>query len=195
MEVLDARTGIDLLPSPGHDHDHADHHGGEDAAPAGDPHVWTSPVLAAQIAAAIRDMLVRLDPAHAETYDRGYLDLARELEALDRDLDALLKDLPERKFMVFHPAWGYFAQRYGLEQVPIEYEGKEPGPRSLATLTDQAKRAGIKVIFVQPQFSSRSAEQVARAIGGRVVTVDPLASDYTENLRRLGQEIAAALRP
>ncbi len=206
MEILDARSGIDLLPSPGHAHDHGAHdeegahqkegaHGGEDAATSGDPHVWTSPVLAKQMAAAIRDELTRIDPDHAVGYAQGYQDFARELEALDGEIAALVGDLPERKFMVFHPAWGYFAQRYDLVQVPIEFEGKEPGPRALAELIDKAKREGVKVVFVQPQFSTQSAEQIARAIGGRVAAADPLAADYADNLRRFAQAIASAFQP
>lgn len=200
MQVLDARSGIELLPSPEHAHDHGAHeeegaHGGEDAAPSGDPHVWTSPVLAKEMAAAIRDELTRIDPDHAAGYAQGYQDLAHELEALDGELAALLRDLPERKFMVFHPAWGYFAQRYDLVQVPIEFEGKEPGPRALADLIDKAKREGVKVVFVQPQFSTQSAEQIARAISGRVVAADPLAADYADNLRRFARAIASALQP
>jgi zinc transport system substrate-binding protein len=112
----------------------------------------------------------------------------------DRDLHALLDPLPNRKFMVFHPAWGYFADTYGLTQVPIEREGKEPGARALAALIDQAKRDGIKVVFVQPQFDG-ARRQVAQAIGGVVVAVDPLAADYVDNLRRVGREFAGALAP
>jgi zinc transport system substrate-binding protein len=97
--------------------------------------------------------------------------------------------------MVFHPAWGYFADTYGLTQVPIEREGKEPGARALAALIDQAKREKTQVVFVQPQFDKRSAVQVAQAIGGAVVAVDPLAPDYIDNLRRVGREFSQALQP
>ena len=123
------------------------------------------------------------------------MDLFDVREALDRELHALLDPLPNRGFMVFHPAWGYFADSYGLAQVPIEHEGKEPGARALAALIDQANRENIKVVFVQPQFDKRSATQVARAIGGAVVAVDPLAADYVDNLRRVGREFAQALQP
>jgi zinc transport system substrate-binding protein len=97
--------------------------------------------------------------------------------------------------MVFHPAWGYFADNYGLTQVAIEHEGKQPGARGLAALIDQAKQANIKVVFVQPQFDKRQARQVAQAIGGAVVAVDPLAADYVDNLRRVGRQFAKALKP
>jgi zinc transport system substrate-binding protein len=92
--------------------------------------------------------------------------------------------------MVFHPAWGYFADAYGLTQIPIENEGKRPGPRSLNALIEQARREGIRVVLVQPQFDRRAAEQVADAIGGRVIAIDPLDSNYFDTLRRMARLIA-----
>jgi zinc transport system substrate-binding protein len=204
MQVIDARDGIALRdlaahshgePGDGHDHharhdDHTAHH-----AKAQDPHVWTSPTLVGHMAGSIRDKLTELAPEYAGVFARNHDALVAELQALDRELHALLDPLPNRRFLVFHPAWGYFADAYGLTQVPIEREGKEPGARALASLIDQAKREQIKVVFVQPQFDKRSAAQVARAIGGAVVAVDPLAADYVDNIRRVGREFAQALQP
>jgi zinc transport system substrate-binding protein len=94
---------------------------------------------------------------------------------------------------VYHPAFGYFADAYGLKQVPVEVEGKEPSARQLAAFIERAKAAGAKVIFVQPQFSTKSAEAVARSIGGAVVPMDPLATDYLANLERTAEKTAEAL--
>lgn len=187
METLDARTGIDLRSIERHGHEH-DAQTGESER---DPHVWTSPPLVSHMARNIRDALTGLDPAHGPDYARNYALFAAELEELDLDVRARLKELPKRKFMVFHPAWGYFADTYGLIQVPIEKEGKEPGARALTALIEQARREQVDVIFVQPQFSRRSASQVASAIGGRVVAIDPLAPDYVENLRNVARQLAA----
>jgi zinc transport system substrate-binding protein len=187
MPVLDARDGIDLRRHDGGDDDH-----GHEAL---DPHVWTSPPLVKVMAANIRDALIRLDPVHRADYETGYRTFAAELDALDGEIRGLLADVSRRRFLVYHPAWGYFADTYGLTQVAIEREGKEPGARALAALIDQARREGVRVIFVQPQFNRRSAEQVARAIGGRVEAIDPLAADYEDNLRRVAQAIAEAGRP
>ena len=96
--------------------------------------------------------------------------------------------------MVFHPAWGYFAQAYGLEQVSIEIEGKEPKPAELARLIEHAKERGIKLIFVQSQFSSQTAETIARSIGGQIALVDPLAPNWANNLREVARKFKAALR-
>lgn len=200
MRILDARAGIDLRAIEAHDHgeeghhhgDGHDHHAGEAAR---DPHVWTSPPLVKQIAANIRDALAELDPSHGDLYERNYQAFAAELDSLDREIRKLLADLLTRKFMVFHPAWGYFADTYGLTQIPIEKEGKEPGPRSLAALIEQARREGIRVIFVQPQFDRKSAQRVARAIDGEVIAIDPLAPSYLENMRRVAHRIAGAMQP
>ena len=100
----------------------------------------------------------------------------------------------ERRFMVFHPAWGYLARTYGLKQIPIEVAGKEPGPQALARMIDQAKADGVRVIFVQKQFSRSAADSVARAIGGEVVELDPLAEDFIGNTRTAVQAIARAMR-
>jgi zinc transport system substrate-binding protein len=216
MQVIDARDGMALREMATHAHgddDHgakADDHGHEgevqyrhqdaqradsERGHAQDPHVWTSPPLVRHMVGVIRDKLVELDPAHAADFASNHDAFVAELDALDRDLHALLDPLPNRRFLVFHPAWGYFADTYGLTQVPIERDGKEPGARALAALIDQAKQQQIKVVFVQPQFDKRSATLVAQAIGGGVIAVDPLAADYVDNLRRVGSEFTQALNP
>ena len=215
MQVLDVREGITLRELEAHSHDedrddahgsrepHHDHdkHPGHLTEPGHaheheqDPHVWTSPLLASHMVGRIRDKLAEMAPEHAADFARNHDAFVAELEALDRELHALLDPLPNRRFMVFHPAWGYFADSYGLIQVPIEYEGKQPGARALAALIDQAKHDNIKVVFVQPQFDKRQARQVAQAIGGSVIAVDPLDADYVDNLRRVGREFARALQP
>jgi zinc transport system substrate-binding protein len=96
--------------------------------------------------------------------------------------------------MVFHPSWGTFAHTYGLKQVPIEVDGKSPKPAQLKELIERARANRIKVIFAQPQFSSKSAQQVSKAIGGRVVIVDPMARDWANNLRQVAEEFTNAFK-
>ena len=143
----------------------------------------------------IRDRLTALDPVHAGDYADRHDAFVGELDALDREIRALLDPLANRRFMVLHPAWGYFADAYGLTQLAIEHDGKEPGARTLATLIAQAGRENVRVVFVQPQIDRRSAVQIARAIGGTVIAVDPLAADYTDNLRDVAHRFAEALKP
>jgi zinc transport system substrate-binding protein len=158
-----------------------------------DPHLWTSPPLANRMAARVRDTLADLDPANRDEYEHNYASLAAELDLLDSEIRDRVSSSKSRAFMTFHPSWGYFADTYGLKQIPIESEGKEPGPRTLLHVIEEAERLGIKVIFVQPQFSRGSAEMVAREIGGRVVAIDPLAEDYIRNMRKVAAAFTEAL--
>lgn len=190
LRVLDLREGLRLRVLEDHDHGHDHDRRGGDT----DPHVWTSPPLVRQMSLAIRDALVRLDPANRADYEARQAAFAAELDALDAELRALLADVPSRRFMVYHPAWGYFADTYGLTQIAIEREGKEPGARALAALIDQARRDGVRLILVQPQMSRQAAGQVARAVGGTVASADPLSPDYAGSLREVARLIAGAGR-
>jgi zinc transport system substrate-binding protein len=209
LRVLDAREGLELRAIEAHDHsDEGEDGHAQGHLPAGehspgvqadlnelDPHVWTSPPLAKRIAAQVRDALTELDPTNKGAYEANLASFAARLDDLDREIRARLAPVAKRRFMVYHPAWGYFADTYGLVQVPIEKGGKEPGPRSLTELVDRARREGVKVIFVQPQSSRKLADQVAAAIGGRVVVIDPLSADYEGALLQAAREIAAAGGP
>lgn len=183
MEVMDVRAGLGLETDHGHD--------GHDHGTAGhDPHVWTDPLLVKRMAADIRDTLGRLDPANAKAFAANYQDFAAELEALHADIRAIFAPPANRRFMVYHPAWSHFAARYGLTQMAIQQEGKEPGARTLSTLIEAAQHHGVRVIFVQPQMDTRLAERLAEEVGGRVVAMDPLAADYGATLRRAARLIA-----
>jgi zinc transport system substrate-binding protein len=158
-----------------------------------DPHVWTDPALVKTMARAIRDALARLDPTHADEYARNEVAFEADLDALDAEIRRRLSAARGRAFLAFHPSWGYFADAYGLRQIPIESGGKEPGPRTLAAVVERAKALGVRVVFVQEQFSRRTAEAIAQEIGARVVVVDPLAGDYLSNLRSVAESFASAL--
>ncbi|MBW2087071.1 MAG: zinc ABC transporter substrate-binding protein, partial [Deltaproteobacteria bacterium] len=123
--------------------------------------MWLDPELVKIQAATVCKALSAVDPAGKRFYDRNLREFLTELDKLNRDIAEAFRTLSVKKLMVFHPAWGYFAERYGLEQIPIEVEGKEPGPRELAAVIEYAKKEKIKVIFVQSQFSTEQAEAVA----------------------------------
>jgi zinc transport system substrate-binding protein len=159
-----------------------------------DPHVWLSPPLVKIQARAILEALVAVDPDHRDVYETNWRGFVVRLEALDRRLRQTFAGRRGMRFMVFHPAWGYFADAYGLQQVPIELEGKAPKPARLRELVEIARRHDIRVIFVQPQFSRRSAELVAREIGARVVTADPLPADWFANMIAVAARFESALR-
>ena len=159
-----------------------------------DPHVWLSPPLVQLQASIILKTLQEVDPSHGALYEANYNQFVSQLDALDAQLRKAFTGKQGLEFMVFHPAWGYFAHTYGLKQVPIEVEGKEPKPAHLKDLIQHARERGIKIVFLQPQFSTKRAELVAREIGGRVVIADPLEEDWLANMRDVADKIMDALR-
>lgn len=191
LEVIDVREGIKPRKLAAHSHEHDD----TAAHPGLDPHVWNSPDTSLRIAATMRDALIRIDPTHQQDYNRNYRHLADMLEQVDATIKSKLENLQQRKFMVFHPSWGYFARHYDLEQIAIEQAGKAPGIRGLAQLMDQAKKLQIRSIIVQPQFSRRDAEAIAQETGAKVVAVDPLAHDIPATLLKMAEIIAGESSP
>lgn len=172
----------------GHGHDHGDHdHGGLD------PHSWLDPAAFRQTADQVCDALCELMPSHADSFRARTAVLDHELQGLDEGIRELLAPYRGSSFFVFHPAYGHFAQAYGLHQIAIELDGHEPGARHLADVIAQARRTGARAIIVQPQFSSDTAQRVADEIGGEVIALDPLAYDYATNLRHLAEALAGLL--
>lgn len=158
-----------------------------------DPHVWVAPVTMRKGAEDIGRALREIDPAHAAIYDENLRKVLDDIDSVDREIRAQLAGVPRKHFMVYHPAWGYFASEYGLIQIPIERGDKEPGPRQIVELVEQAKREHIRVIFVQTGFAQKSAEVVANEAGARVVALDPLAYDWVANMRVVAKAFRGAL--
>jgi zinc transport system substrate-binding protein len=190
MRVVHTDHGIMKLPMAAHSHRDTDNEHGEDHHHQGslDPHIWLSPPLVMIQARSILTAFQAVDPAHRSVYEANYRTFILELVDLDAHLRATFDGLQGSFFMVFHPSWGTFAHTYGLKQVPIEIEGKNPKPAQLKRLIEHARANQIKVVFAQPQFSSKSARQISKAISGRVAFVDPLAQDWATNLRRAAEE-------
>ena len=172
----------------GADSDHEDEDGGLD------PHIWLSPILVKSQARVILTALQNADPAQAAVFKANYDQFMQQVDDLDAGLRKTFSGKAGLSFMVFHPSWGYFAADYGLRQIPIELEGKNPKPAQLQALIQEARKKGINVIFVQPQFSAKSAGLIARAISGQVVSADPLARDWMANLQKVAEAFKAALR-
>lgn len=156
-------------------------------AQAEDPHVWLVPRHAAAMARRIEAGLAAVLPEEREAFAAGRRDFEALAERLDRELGARLAPHRGRRFYVLHPAWGYFAAEYGLEQVAIEAERKEPDPFELAETIRRAAREAPRVVLVQPQFDPKRAELVAEAVGARVARADPLAYDWDGELRRVAR--------
>jgi zinc transport system substrate-binding protein len=192
MRIVHTEEGIERHRMAGHAHakEIPDHGGGSK-----DPHIWLSPPLVMLQARNIFQALTEMDPAGRSDYERNYKGFIKEIVDLDSELMAIFEQgAGGRTFMVFHPSWGYFAKAYGLEQVAVETEGKEPKPRELKDLVEFARKKDIRVIFAQPQFSRKGAEVIAREVGAQVAVADPLAEDWAQNLRVVAAAFKKALK-
>lgn len=188
VRVADVAAGIKKIPMTGHD-DHGHDHGGSGL----DPHIWLDPQNLQQMAVKMAAALQEADQANAAAYANNLQTVTASLAALDAELKTALAPFKGQTFLVYHPAFGYFAQAYGLRQEAVETGGKSPSPRQLRSLISDAKKEKAKVVFVQPQFDRKNGETVAKAIGGRVAVLDPMAANVPENLRLMAKEISAAL--
>lgn len=170
--VCNCADGIQLLTSSD-----------QDESPGGtDPHIWLSPNDAQIMVQNVTRHLVQLDPTNYAFYQANLDVYTAKLIKLDEDIKSGLSGIKNRKFMVLHSAWAYFARDYNLEEIAIEVSGKEPSAQDLARLVDAARQYNIKIIFVSPQFSTRSAEFLAKETGGTTISIDDLAPDYIENM-------------
>jgi ABC-type Zn uptake system ZnuABC Zn-binding protein ZnuA len=178
-------------------------HAGHAARP--DPHVWLDPIRVRDaLAPALAAELARLDPDGAAHYQARLADFRERLGSLDAELRAALAPARRRGFVAFHPAWRYYAERYELEEIGVleESAGEGPTPRALARLVDASRRAGVRVVLVEPQLPTRVAATLAAEIGGSTIAVDPLGdpldperADYVALLRWNTRAVARALAP
>lgn len=181
--VCNCADGIQLLTSSD-----------QEEGPGGtDPHIWLSPNDAQIMVQNVTRCLVQLDPTNYAFYQANLDVYTAKLIKLDEDIKSGLSGIKNRKFMVLHPAWAYFARDYNLEEIAIEVSGKEPSARDLARLVDAAKQYNIKIIFVSPQFSPRSAEFLAKETGGTTISIDDLAPDYIENMYYVLSQLKKAM--
>ncbi len=200
MKIVDTSVGVSLITgtdphSPRKegeapraavgDHDHS----------GIDPHIWLSPAAVKVQAKHILDgfLAVEKDSARRAIYEKNYGEFMQDIETLHTEIEALLKPVAGKKFMVYHPAWAYFARDYGLVQFSIEIEGKSPSAATMKQIVDTARAENIRVIFVQQQFDAANAWAVADEIKGKVVTADPLAPDWLDNMRKTARTFKEAL--
>jgi len=175
MTVVDSSQGVVLLQE------------GEGEM---DPHIWLSLRNAVVQVNNICSGLILVDPQNKDYYIKnrdGYLE---NLKALDIELNSTFAGKKNKIFIVHHPAWTYFARDYGLIQVPLMENEKEPGPKYLGEVIELAKKNNITAIFVEPEFNPKTAEVIAREMNARIVTIDPLAGNYLDNMRNASKEIA-----
>lgn len=189
MLVVNCSKGINFI----HDQDTEEHDHQHVEESQYDTHVWVSPQNAKIMVENIYQGLIQVDPANKDYYKANKDKYLQELDNTDKNITAILAGVKDKKILVYHPAWGYFCRDYGLTQIAIEKDGKEPTPQGMVSLIDQAKRENIKVVFISPQFSRKSAESVASEIGGQVVMIDDLDKNYIENLNKVAEAFKNSL--
>jgi len=208
LEVVEAVQGIPLIKEAGNHHgeaaeeEHPQHQPGtgvEKAQPhheghnheGGNPHVWLDPVLAQDICKRISAALIRLDPGHRQEYEARLQSYLQKLKDLDKEIAGRVASFRLKEFVCFHPAFSYFARRYGLKEAGvIELSpGREPTPRHLQKVVEAIKKYGLKVVFSEPQLNPRIADVIAREAGVKVLLIDPVGGrppygdDYLKLMR------------
>ena len=192
MRVVDCSEGIRVLEmdEDHHDHDHEHDHGRTGL----DPHIWLSVRNAMIMAQNICAGLVQVDPANQDYYEENCADYLEQLAKLDSEIAESLSEVENRRFIVFHPAWGYFARDYDLIQIAVEQDGKEPDIDYRIRLIEEAREHDIRVVFLSPQYPTKSADVIAREIDGRIVIIDPLAKDFIGNMRLVESAMKKAMK-
>ncbi len=157
-----------------------------------DPHIWMAPDEVKKIAGETYEALLTVLPEQKETLAANYKSFLSEIDKLDEDLRSRFERMTNKKFLIFHPALTYLAREYGLEQIPIEVEGKEPSPRYMSSVVELAKKENIKVILIQKEFDQDNARQLASEIAGKVVQIDPLNENWEQQLREIAKKITGS---
>lgn len=159
-----------------------------------DIHTWLDPVLVQTMAVTMFKALSEQYPQHKELYEKNLNAFLAELDSLNLQISSKFDTIKNRKFIVYHPSWGYFARRYDLEQIPVEIEGKEPKPKELKKLIQEAKKENIKVIFVQPGFPENAAKALSKELKARIVVINHLARAWESELLKSVDELAKNLQ-
>ncbi|WP_044084388.1 metal ABC transporter solute-binding protein, Zn/Mn family [Marinilabilia salmonicolor] len=188
MDVLNLSKNIQLIK--GEDHQHGDHmhEGGID------PHIWMSPKIVMELLPDLKNVLIKNFPQDKKIIDANFLRLLTEVETIHNNFSTLSDQEKSNKFMIFHPALTYLARDYGLEQISIEYEGKEPSPAKLKELIDKALEEKIKIIFIQAEFDQRNAEMVREATGAQLVVINPLGYNWPATMKNIRELLSNHLK-
>jgi zinc transport system substrate-binding protein len=182
-EGIDAIAGV-ACEEEGHDHDHAHHE-------AFDPHVWMAPAEAKILAKNTFLALKKSFPEHSAVFESNYDRFVTKVDSISEQITQKLAPLTNRHILIFHPALGYYARQFNMVQVSLESEGKEPSPKHMKNIVDQARAENIRVIFIQKEFDTENALQLSREIGGDVVTIDPLDYNWEQQILDITEKIAA----
>ena len=185
LKVFNTSNGISLIKN----HEEEEHEGHAHIEGV-DPHIWSSPKEAIVIAKNIYEGMASIDPGNREQYSLNLQKVLDEIGKVDSTVTTILSNAPHKKFLIFHPALGYFARAYGLEQLSIEFEGKEPSPKHMQDIIDKSREGNISVVLIQKEFDKRNAEIIANEIGCGIVQIDPLDYNWPEQMISIATKLA-----
>jgi zinc transport system substrate-binding protein len=174
--------------------EHHDDHGHDEEIEGKDPHVWLGPIEVVEMAEKVAEILGGLGFVFACYYRENFEKFEADAKKVDAEVREILAPHRGKSYFVFHPAFGYFSDEYGLKQIAIEMEGKPPTPKQLGAIIEEARYKHAEVIHYQPQFDPKSVRAVAEGIEGKVVSIDPLAKDILRNFRELAEKICKSLK-
>lgn len=170
----------DVIERLAGDHEHEGGH-----TEIADPHYWVSPKCAFKMAESVRAFLSDLNPSQKEKYSANYKIFMDRIGGLDSLANSFFSNSAAKSFMIYHPNLAYIARDYGLEEIPVEYEGKEPSAARLRDLIDRARTDKLKTIFVQLEYDTKNAKSIAGEIGARVILINPLSEDWYSSTKDL----------
>ena len=176
-QIINLSEGIELIAGTC-SHAHHNHAHGVD------PHIWCSPKSLSKMAENIHKAIAREMPDSTK-YNERYTTLSHKLLALDAEVEAMCKQSTHSTFLIYHPALTYLARDYGLTQVAIEHEGKEPSAKHLAHIIGEARKDGVRNIFYQSEFPASSVEVICQDINAKAVEINPLDEDICANIHRI----------
>lgn len=181
--VVNTSEGIETVTGthshgPGESHDEAD------------PHVWTSLRNAKVMAGNMLRALVKLDPAHAGEYKERYGNMVHRLDSLDASVASGLRSAGAHAFAIWHPSLSYFARDYGLNQIAVGQESRELSPGTMKDIIAEARADSVRVFFAQKAYDTRQAAGISAEIGAEMVTIDPMAYDWENEIIQAANALA-----
>lgn len=158
-----------------------------------DPHIWLSPKRTKIMINIIKEELSKIDPKNKSVYGKNADEYVKKLDKIDSAIKSSLTNFKNKSIIVYHPAFGYFCDDYGLNMIALEAEGKESSPQDLQKIIDMTKEKEIKTIFYQAEIDSKQAKTFADEIGGKAELIAPLSPDYIENLEKIANAFKQVL--
>lgn len=182
VRFVDLSHGIALLQSNHHHHGH-------EASESADPHLWLSPENLKSMAGIVASELCHADAPHAAYYKQRLAAFEKKMNQLNAQLQQMLRQKQGTAFLIYHPALGYFARQYGLTQLAVENDGKEPSAAYLQQLIGTSQSHNVKVVFISEEHNGRAAQRIATHINARVVRINPLSYDVPQQLLLIAQSL------